>query len=137
MRYYKYKLILAIIIRMNKILKIITSPMSLNLRLIYRLSSQNNHNSSNNTFGFREVSTDQKQPLVNEVFHSVANKYDLMNDLMSAGIHRYWKTLMISEMGLLTPNIHTHEPPKKVHVLDVAGGTFPLTQAQVTSLSKS
>ena len=44
-----------------------------------------------NHFGFRKVRTEEKQPFVNEVFHSVANKYDIMNDAMSMGIHRYWK----------------------------------------------
>jgi len=67
------------------------------------------------SFGFREVSEGEKQPLVNEVFHSVANKYDLMNDLMSAGFHRLWKDAFVAMMA----------PPhrKNWHVLDVAGGT--------------
>ena len=43
-------------------------------------------------FGFRDVPLDDKQTLVNDVFHSVAKRYDLMNDLMSAGLHRVWKT---------------------------------------------
>ncbi|MDH3407715.1 MAG: class I SAM-dependent methyltransferase, partial [Gammaproteobacteria bacterium] len=42
-------------------------------------------------FGFREVPETEKNGLVASVFHSVANKYDLMNDLMSLGIHRLWK----------------------------------------------
>ena len=43
------------------------------------------------SFGFRQVGEGDKQPLVNDVFHRVANRYDLMNDLMSAGLHRLWK----------------------------------------------
>ena len=43
-------------------------------------------------FGFRSVPLDDKQRKVNEVFHSVAGRYDLMNDLMSAGLHRLWKS---------------------------------------------
>jgi hypothetical protein len=43
------------------------------------------------SFGFREVPEDQKEGLVAEVFSSVAARYDLMNDLMSAGVHRIWK----------------------------------------------
>src|ERR1700745_2303976 len=47
-------------------------------------------------FGFRDVPLGDKQTLVNDVFHSVAQRYDLMNDLMSAGLHRLWKQLMIN-----------------------------------------
>jgi len=67
-------------------------------------------------FGFRDVPLGDKQTLVNEVFHSVAQRYDLMNDLMSAGLHRVWKDIMISTLN----------PPKSnapFALLDVAGGT--------------
>jgi len=68
-----------------------------------------------NSFGFRKVGEDEKQGLVNEVFHRVASRYDLMNDLMSAGMHRVWKDAMVSWLS----------PPKREgwRVLDVAGGT--------------
>ncbi|MDX8528116.1 bifunctional demethylmenaquinone methyltransferase/2-methoxy-6-polyprenyl-1,4-benzoquinol methylase UbiE [Mesorhizobium sp. MSK_1335] len=67
------------------------------------------------SYGFRKVGESEKQPLVNDVFHKVANRYDLMNDLMSAGLHRLWKDAMVAWLN----------PPKKVgwKVLDVAGGT--------------
>jgi len=67
-------------------------------------------------FGFREVPLGDKQTLVNDVFHSVAQRYDLMNDLMSAGLHRVWKDLMINALN----------PPRGASpfaLLDVAGGT--------------
>src|ERR1700681_1005742 len=67
-------------------------------------------------FGFRDVPLDDKQTLVDEVFRSVAQRYDLMNDLMSAGLHRAWKTLMINALN----------PPRgdtPFALLDVAGGT--------------
>ena len=67
-------------------------------------------------FGFRDVPLGEKQTLVNEVFHSVASRYDLMNDLMSAGLHRAWKDIMVTTLN----------PPKNdapFHLLDVAGGT--------------
>jgi demethylmenaquinone methyltransferase/2-methoxy-6-polyprenyl-1,4-benzoquinol methylase len=67
-------------------------------------------------FGFRDVPLDDKQTLVNEVFHSVARRYDLMNDLMSGGLHRVWKDLMINALN----------PPHNdasFALLDVAGGT--------------
>lgn len=67
------------------------------------------------SYGFQKVEAGEKQPLVNEVFHKVANRYDLMNDLMSAGLHRLWKDAMVAWL----------HPPKRVgwKVLDVAGGT--------------
>src|SRR5271166_3364998 len=49
-------------------------------------------------FGFRDVPLGEKQTLVNEVFHSVASRYDLMNDLMSMGLHRVWKDIMINTL---------------------------------------
>jgi demethylmenaquinone methyltransferase/2-methoxy-6-polyprenyl-1,4-benzoquinol methylase len=67
-------------------------------------------------FGFRDVPLGDKQTLVNDVFHSVAQRYDLMNDLMSAGLHRVWKNLMINALN----------PPRSetpFALLDVAGGT--------------
>jgi len=67
-------------------------------------------------FGFRDVPLGDKQTLVNEVFHSVASRYDLMNDLMSAGLHRVWKDIMIDALN----------PPRSeapFALLDVAGGT--------------
>jgi demethylmenaquinone methyltransferase/2-methoxy-6-polyprenyl-1,4-benzoquinol methylase len=67
-------------------------------------------------FGFRDVPLGDKQTLVNEVFHSVASRYDLMNDLMSAGLHRVWKDIMITALG--PPN---SDAP--FALLDVAGGT--------------
>ena len=67
-------------------------------------------------FGFKDVPLGDKQTLVNDVFHSVASRYDLMNDLMSMGLHRVWKDLMINALN----------PPrgdKPFALLDVAGGT--------------
>ena len=67
-------------------------------------------------FGFRDVPLGDKQTLVNDVFHSVAQRYDLMNDLMSVGLHRVWKDLMINALN----------PPRRdtpFALLDVAGGT--------------
>ena len=80
--------------------------------------------SKDNHFGFQNVETDKKQPLVNQVFHSVANKYDVMNDLMSVGVHRWWKNYFVNELGNLSPsNLYSKKERQKIHVLDVAGGT--------------
>ena len=65
------------------------------------------------SFGFRDVPEDQKERLVREVFSSVAGKYDLMNDLMSGGVHRLWKDAMVEWLN----------PQPGWRVLDVAGGT--------------
>ncbi|PHM73351.1 bifunctional demethylmenaquinone methyltransferase/2-methoxy-6-polyprenyl-1,4-benzoquinol methylase UbiE [Xenorhabdus kozodoii] len=68
-------------------------------------------------FGFRTVAKEEKKEMVAEVFHSVAAKYDLMNDLMSFGIHRIWKRFTIEASGV-----------RRGHkVLDLAGGTGDLT----------
>ena len=64
-------------------------------------------------FGFRRVPAAEKAPLVRAIFDSVAERYDVMNDLMSAGIHRWWKSELIA---LLKPR-----PGQRL--LDVAGGT--------------
>ena len=67
-------------------------------------------------FGDRRVPLDDKQALVDDVFHSVARRYDLMNDLMSGGLHRAWKDVLVS----------TVNPPKTDRpfaLLDLAGGT--------------
>jgi len=66
-------------------------------------------------FGFESVPPAEKQERVNDVFHTVARRYDLMNDLMSAGLHRAWKDALVTSL----------KPPKRrpFRHLDVAGGT--------------
>ena len=71
---------------------------------------------SRTSFGFRDVPLQEKQGLVDDVFHSVAPRYDLMNDLMSGGLHRAWKAALVTLIN----------PPKgnrPFALLDVAGGT--------------
>jgi demethylmenaquinone methyltransferase/2-methoxy-6-polyprenyl-1,4-benzoquinol methylase len=65
------------------------------------------------SFGFRVVSEDEKASLVRSVFDSVAPRYDLMNDLMSGGVHRLWKAAFLDEIA----------PRPGESLLDVAGGT--------------
>ncbi len=66
-------------------------------------------------FGFESVRLDEKQGKVDDVFHKVAGRYDVMNDLMSAGLHRVWKDRLVAMVN----------PPKRIAFdhLDVAGGT--------------
>lgn len=80
------------------------------MRVIKRLFS------STIDFGSKEVPRAEKQKLVNEVFTKVAEKYDVMNDAMSLGVHRLWKDQFISDMG----NFNTGS---NLSFLDVAGGT--------------
>jgi demethylmenaquinone methyltransferase/2-methoxy-6-polyprenyl-1,4-benzoquinol methylase len=68
------------------------------------------------SFGFREVPDSERQGLVNEVFSAVAERYDLMNDLMSGGMHRLWKDDFVAQLN----------PPRRMQpwrLIDVAGGT--------------
>ena len=70
-------------------------------------------------FGYQSVSEEEKAKRVRGVFESVASKYDLMNDLMSGGLHRAWKAFTIAQSGV--------RPGQRV--LDVAGGTGDLARA--------
>ena len=67
-------------------------------------------------FGYKTVNVEEKAGKVADVFHSVASNYDLMNDLMSAGVHRLWKRMTIEMSGVRSGN----------KVLDIAGGTGDL-----------
>ncbi len=69
-------------------------------------------------FGYKEVPVAEKARHVADVFHSVAGKYDLMNDLMSLGIHRFWKFFTVNSSGVR----------RGAKVLDIAGGTGDLTR---------
>ena len=66
-------------------------------------------------FGRRTVRLDEKQGLVNAVFHSVARRYDVMNDLMSFGLHRAWKDALVAKVRPSLTNPFAH--------VDVASGT--------------
>jgi demethylmenaquinone methyltransferase/2-methoxy-6-polyprenyl-1,4-benzoquinol methylase len=68
-------------------------------------------------FGFKTVAESEKAQKVAEVFHSVAQRYDVMNDLMSAGLHRAWKIFAIEQAGVREGS----------RVLDIAGGTADLS----------
>jgi demethylmenaquinone methyltransferase/2-methoxy-6-polyprenyl-1,4-benzoquinol methylase len=77
------------------------------------------NNTDNTThFGYKDVPKEEKQAMVADVFHSVAAKYDVMNDLMSFGVHRLWKRFTIDMSGVRPGN----------KVLDLAGGTGDLTK---------
>ena len=81
--------------------------------------NQSNHSKQTIDFGFSEVPLEEKVKKVKGVFDSVAQKYDVMNDVMSLGIHRLWKRQTIELSGVRTG----------MTVLDLAGGTGDLTKA--------
>ena len=68
-------------------------------------------------FGFSEIDIEEKEPLVKEVFSSVASKYDLMNDLMSFGLHRFWKRYVATNISIKDND----------HILDLAAGSGDLS----------
>ena len=78
-------------------------------------------------FGFNTVSEAEKAGKVANVFHSVAERYNLMNDLMSAGLHRLWKRFAIDVSGVKTGD----------KVLDIAGGTGDLSALFLKQVGKT
>jgi demethylmenaquinone methyltransferase/2-methoxy-6-polyprenyl-1,4-benzoquinol methylase len=78
-------------------------------------------------FGFRRVPLEAKQALVDDVFHSVARRYDLMNDLMSGGLHRTWKDVLVTAINPPRERRRTAGPApaaiQPFELLDIAGGT--------------
>ena len=84
-------------------------------------TAENNGRAGEEQFGFTPVSEGEKQGLVNQVFARVASRYDLMNDLMSGGLHRLWKDDLINWLA----------PPGSANdfrLVDVAGGTGDITE---------
>lgn len=81
--------------------------------MVTPMSTAHKKNKEADWFGYKKTDADQKKKLVGKVFANVADKYDLMNDLMSGGIHRVWKNRLI---GLMQPRASRR-------LLDVAGGT--------------
>jgi demethylmenaquinone methyltransferase/2-methoxy-6-polyprenyl-1,4-benzoquinol methylase len=75
-------------------------------------------------FGYRAVAETEKAPLVSRVFDSVAERYDLMNDLMSLGVHRAWKRALIDRL----------RPRASASLLDIGGGTGDVAMLWCDSL---
>lgn len=78
-------------------------------------------------FGYQDIPWEEKTEKVAEVFHSVASKYDLMNDLMSGGVHRLWKRFAIDLTGARADQT----------ILDLAGGTGDLTKRLIHLVGKN
>ena len=79
------------------------------------------------TFGFRDVDAAEKPSLVRGVFDRVAGRYDLMNDLMSAGVHRIWKDMTVARLN----------PQPGETVVDCAGGTGDIARRMVAQARKA
>lgn len=109
--------------QVNKVYKIYFHGYILqeNLTLIFDFMNRKkelyNKTAKTTDFGFEEVVWEEKQQKVNKVFDSVANRYDIMNDLMSFGLHRWWKKITVQKAKLKTGQ----------YVLDIAGGTGDLS----------
>ena len=80
-------------------------------------TSKNNTSDNTTHFGYKTIDKEDKVSMVAGVFHSVAKQYDIMNDLMSFGVHRLWKRFTVDASGVRPGN----------NVLDLAGGTGDLT----------
>ena len=78
-------------------------------------------------FGFKTVAEEEKAKKVGEVFHSVASRYDLMNDVMSAGLHRLWKRFTVETSSVL--------PGQRV--LDIAGGSGDMSRLFAKKVGRS
>ena len=78
-------------------------------------------------FGFEEVSLEEHRSRVGTLFNSVSNKYDLMNDLMSLGLHRYWKNIFVERIN----------PKPEMRILDIAAGTADISLQILERLKKS
>jgi demethylmenaquinone methyltransferase/2-methoxy-6-polyprenyl-1,4-benzoquinol methylase len=88
-----------------------------------RMTGKNDQTAS---FGFRDVSEGEKEGLVREIFSKVSSRYDLMNDLMSGGVHRIWKDAMVEWLN----------PQPGWQALDVAGGTGDIAM-RITQLTRA
>lgn len=77
-------------------------------------------------FGFKDIDADQKQGMVKGVFENVASKYDIMNDFMSGGLHRLWKSSLIDSIN----------PKPHMSLIDVAGGTGDISFRFIDKIKK-
>jgi ubiquinone/menaquinone biosynthesis methyltransferase len=83
------------------------------LKLSRQIHALRRYNTNATHFGFKTVQEGEKQQMVSEVFHKVADKYDVMNDAMSLGVHRLWKDCFVGQL----------DPKPGCNYIDLAGGT--------------
>ncbi|GMH89111.1 hypothetical protein TrST_g3301 [Triparma strigata] len=111
-----------------------------------RLLSTQSTDSTTTHFGSKTVPTSEKADLVGEVFSSVAGNYDVMNDVMSAGVHRLWKDYLVTGVMRVdetvahlsqNPPPQTDPPTPAFRHLDVAGGTGDISFRSLDAINKS
>lgn len=93
----------------------LAAPMGYRRRAMSKTAQNNQSAAEPVDFGFLTVAREDKQAMVRGVFDAVADKYDVMNDLMSGGLHRLWKARMIEALHI--------RPRSAQHLIDMAGGT--------------
>ena len=104
------------------------------VRRLGRVRFLSSYNGGKADFGFKDVDAGEKERLVREVFSSVASKYDVMNDLMSLGVHRVWKDEFVNMIGFgAAAKIDPNYVPRH---LDVAGGTGDIAFRSVSMMGK-
>jgi len=91
-------------------------------------------------FGFRDVPLERKQAMIDDVFRSVAGRYDLMNDLMSGGLHRAWKDALVTAVNPPRAQTaaagETKAPARPFALLDLAGGTGDISLRVLEAASR-
>lgn len=108
-----------------------TTPATTSVRALCTAASSSSSTEKTTHFGFKTVAEDDKERLVGNVFHNVASRYDVMNDVMSAGVHRVWKDTLV---GMLWPRAPSNA---NLQVLDMAGGTGDIAFRIADELAKN
>ncbi len=119
-----------------------TTPVLLRRRVglccLRRLASSKNEppNSNQKTnFGYEEIPSSKKARRVKDVFSSVAQDYDIMNDVMSAGMHRFWKDDFVDGLRVEDVAFVGRKNGERLRILDVAGGTGDIAFRMLSNLS--
>lgn len=106
---------------------IVNKPLYTSYKFMFCNSNKKDSTDKKRSFGYKDVKVEEHQSMVNQIFNNVANKYDLMNDVMSVGVHRLWKTEFVNMIGHLRPNSAKDKEGKLIYspmkIIDVAGGT--------------
>ncbi len=109
------------------------------LRCLRRLASSKNEpppkSDQKTNFGYEEIPFSKKAGRVKDVFSSVAQDYDIMNDIMSAGMHRFWKDDFIDDLRVEDIGLVGQKNIERLRILDVAGGTGDIAFRMLSNLS--
>jgi ubiquinone/menaquinone biosynthesis methyltransferase len=113
------------LLRSTNKLRLLRATRGTPARVLSSSTSTTTNDTNSTHFGFQNVRVEDKEHLVRGVFDSVAESYDVMNDLMSAGIHRVWKDYFVActRVQSLAPTVRRNAESDELRILDVAGGT--------------